>query len=263
MAVINSGSSPGTAGGSNTTIQYNNTGVLSGSSDLTFDFGVTPKLLTLNGNANVGNLSASGIVSSTRFISNIANGTPPIEVTSVTRVANLNVSYANVSDYGVVTTATTGTFYPVFVSGNTTGNYQIRSNANISFNSATSLLTVANLTVSGNTTIANLKDAGGNTVTRFDNDSTMAANSASYLPTQQATVSYVTSSLSTLVPTGSVLFFATNSAPAGYLVANGASYLRATYSNLSTLLGNTYGGNVTHFNVPTVTLGTLLPIIKT
>jgi hypothetical protein len=144
----------GVASGANTQVQYNSGGLLAGDSDFAYNFGVSPKVLTLNANANVGNLNATGIVTGTRLVSNVANGTTPIQVTSVTRVPNLNVSYSNVSDYGNVVAQSSGTFYPVFVSGNTSGNYQLGSNANISFNAATGLFTVPALTVAANATIS-------------------------------------------------------------------------------------------------------------
>ena len=154
------GGSGGTlaASGTNTTIQFNNGGVLAGSSDFTYNSVAT--LLTVNGNANVGNLISSGLVTGTRLFSNIATGTAPIQVTSTTRVANLNVTHANVSDYGAVTTQTTGTFYPIFVSANTSANYALASNANISFNAATGLLTTSVLAVTGNANVGNLGTAG-------------------------------------------------------------------------------------------------------
>ena len=126
------------AGGSNTTVQFNNNNILDGDSDFTWDYNTN--LVTINGNANVGNLNASGIVTSSRLTSNIATGTSPIAVTSTTRVANLNVNYANVADFGAVTLQTTGTFYPVFVSGSATANYAHAANANLSFNAATGAL---------------------------------------------------------------------------------------------------------------------------
>jgi len=105
-----------------------------------------PGTANVVGNANVGNLGtaqvlASANVTSPQFISNIATATgAPFSVQSTNRVANLNVSYANVSDYGVVTTQSTGTFYPVFVNGSTTGNYALGSNTLISANLANGAL---------------------------------------------------------------------------------------------------------------------------
>lgn len=143
--VAGSGGGGGAAQGANTSIQYNNSGAFDGSADLTWDFGAG-KVFTVNGNANIGNLNATGVGSATRFISNIATGTTPIQVVSTTRVANLNVSHANVADFEAVTSQTTGTFYPVFVSGNTSANYALGSNANISVNAATGALSAILLT---------------------------------------------------------------------------------------------------------------------
>jgi len=170
------GSGSVAAGGSNTTIQFNNNNLLDGDADFTWNY--TTNLLTVNGNANVANLNATGIVTATRLFSNVATGTTPIVVTSTTRVANLNVNYANVSDFEVVTTQTTGTFYPVFVNGNTTANYALGSNANISFNAATGNLSAtllnsnSNITATGNITGGNIIGiiaAGANTITTTGN----------------------------------------------------------------------------------------------
>jgi hypothetical protein len=151
------------AGGSDTTIQYNELGSLQGSGAFTYDYGSS--ILTLVGNANVSNLNATGVTTASRFLSNIATSTPPLEVISTTRVANLNVSYSNVTDFSVVTNQTTGTFYPVFVSGNTTANYALASNANISVNAATGNLSVTLLSVTSNANIGNLGVSGLVTVT--------------------------------------------------------------------------------------------------
>jgi hypothetical protein len=85
-------------------------------------------------------LNVNAAVNANSFTSNIATGTAPLTVTSTTRVANLSVAYANVSDYGVVTTQNTGVYYPVFVSGNSTANYAHASNAVFSANLANGAL---------------------------------------------------------------------------------------------------------------------------
>jgi hypothetical protein len=151
------------AGGSNTTVQYNANGSLDGSAAFTFNSG--SGLLTLTGNANVGNLNATGVATASRFLSNVATGTPPLEVVSTTRVANLSVSYSNVTDFSVVTNQTTGTFYPVFVSSSATGNRALAANANISFNAATGNLSVTLLNVTSNANTGNLGVSGLVTVT--------------------------------------------------------------------------------------------------
>lgn len=142
------------AGGAQYSVQYNNTNLLDGDANFTYNFNT--KLLTLSGgNANVGNLNATGIVTATQIFSNIANGTPPLQVVSTDRVSNLNVAYSNVADFSVVTAQTTGTFYPTFVSTSTTGNKALGVNNAFSFNALTgnlntTLLHTTGLTVNGN-----------------------------------------------------------------------------------------------------------------
>ena len=147
------------AGGSTNSVQYNNSNLLEGDSNFTWDF--TSQILSVNGNANVGNLNSNGVVTSTRFISNVATGVaPPLAVSSTDRVANLNVSYANVSDFGVVTTQTTGIYYPVFVNSSSTGNRALGANANIAFNAATGNLSVTLLNVTANANAGNIGASG-------------------------------------------------------------------------------------------------------
>lgn len=51
-------------------------------------------------------------------------------------------------------------------------------------------------------------------------------------------------------PIGTVLSFAGQTAPNGYLLCNGASYKVADYPDLYAVIGNTYGGDTENFNVP-------------
>lgn len=53
-----------------------------------------------------------------------------------------------------------------------------------------------------------------------------------------------------LVPSGTVLPFAGAAAPSGYLLANGQSVSTTTYAALFTVIGYTYGGSGSNFNVP-------------
>lgn len=56
---------------------------------------------------------------------------------------------------------------------------------------------------------------------------------------------------SAFTPTGAVVAFAGASAPAGWLLCNGATLLKADYPDLATVLGTTYGlGDSTHFVLP-------------
>ena len=51
-------------------------------------------------------------------------------------------------------------------------------------------------------------------------------------------------------PLGTVLSFAGQTAPHGYLLCDGASYKVADYPDLYAVIGNIYGGDSTNFNVP-------------
>lgn len=51
-------------------------------------------------------------------------------------------------------------------------------------------------------------------------------------------------------PIGTVLSFAGQTAPHGYLLCDGASYKVADYPHLYAVIGNTYGGDTENFNVP-------------
>ena len=158
LSVVSGGTTSLAAAGTDTQIQYNDTNLLRGNADFTYNN--STKLLSLNGNANVGNLNSSGVVTASQLISNVLTNTAPLTVSSTTRVANLNVSYSNVSDFGVVTSQTTGTFYPVFVNSSATGNRALGTNANISINVATGNLSVPLLSVGSNATVGNLGASG-------------------------------------------------------------------------------------------------------
>jgi len=112
-------------------------------------------IVTITGGSSNG-ANVSGYVSATgQLISTVATGTAPLQVTSTTRVANLNVNYANVSDFEAVTIATTGTYYPTFINGITTGNYAAFANASLSFNAATGALTASSFVGSATGPLAN------------------------------------------------------------------------------------------------------------
>lgn len=51
-------------------------------------------------------------------------------------------------------------------------------------------------------------------------------------------------------PIGVIQAFSGQTAPYGYLLCNGASYKVADYPDLYAVIGNTYGGDSTNFNVP-------------
>lgn len=136
--------------GSNTQIQFNDSGTSNGSTNLTFNKStntLTTSVLSVTGNASAANVLASTAMTAPRFISNVAVGTAPFTVTSTTQVANLNSATA-----GTVITAaqpnitSTGTLTSLTVSGNLTvqGNVAF-SGANVSLGSN------ANVKISGGT----------------------------------------------------------------------------------------------------------------
>lgn len=159
VSSLNAGINFSSAAGANTMVQYNDTGSLQGSASFTYND--TTKLLNVVGNANVSNLNTSGVVAASRFISNVANGTTPIQVVSTTRVPNLNVSYANVSDYGVVAAQNSGIYYPVIIDGTSSANYALASNANFKFDLTNSLFTTDTLLVNGNANVGNIGSTEG------------------------------------------------------------------------------------------------------
>ena len=174
--VLSSISGSGTSGaaGAQGSIQYNNSGLSAGDATFIWDSANTTLRVTgANGNVVANNISSNNIITATRFISNVATGVaPPLVVTSSSRVANLNVSYANVSDFGVVTSQSSGTYFPVFVSSSSTGNRALGVNSNISFNAATGNLSVSLLNVSGNANISNLGVSGTTITTAISTGST-------------------------------------------------------------------------------------------
>jgi len=109
--------------------------------------------LSVSGNANIGNIGTSQLLASAnitapQLISNVATGTSPLVVTSTTVVPNLYVARANVADYDVVTTQTTGTYYLSLLSA-ITGNIATSANsvyvANVANGSITATTFVGSL----------------------------------------------------------------------------------------------------------------------
>ena len=95
-------------------------------------------------------------------------------------------------------------------------------------------------------TPTNLNALGVPTVTLADNEVT-TAKIADGAVTQAKLNSSVT-----LVPTGAIMPFAMNSAPSGWLAADGTAVSRTTYAALFAAIGTTYGAGTggTTFNLP-------------
>jgi hypothetical protein len=95
--------------------------------------------LAVTGNANVGNLNAVTAVTASTLTSNVPIGTAPLTVTSTTRVNNLNVAQAGVTDT-ISVAAGTGNNFIVFASAATGNVNELTSTgltANLSNNSIT------------------------------------------------------------------------------------------------------------------------------
>ena len=85
--------------------------------------------------------------------------------------------------------------------------------------------TISGVTLSGtigSTTIATTQTAGDNS-------------------TKVATTAYVNSAVTVGMPPGAVMTFAMNTAPTGWLAANGATVSRTTYASLFSAIGTTFG----------------------
>jgi hypothetical protein len=111
-------------------------------------------------------LDVTGNATANILISDVATGTAPLTVTSTTRVANLNVAYANVADFINTALVTTGTFYPVLANA-TSGNVAESANANLSFNAANGALSATTFVgnLSGAATTAGSATTAGTVTT--------------------------------------------------------------------------------------------------
>lgn len=117
-----------------------------------------------------------------------------------------------------------------------------------------------------NNALENLETTLNSTITNLTSTTTLKANkngsSAENFNVAQATESYhavnlkqLNDSLIPLSPTGTIIWFAGNSAPTGYLLCNGSNVSRTTYANLFKVIGIKYGaGNsTTTFTLPKLT----------
>lgn len=144
-----SGSGNVTPGGANTQLQFNKNGVFAGSSNLTFND--STNYLFVGGNAN-----ANGIITARAFVSNVANGSPPIQVISTTPVANLGVQTAGtVRDNAQPNITSVGNLNSLSVLGNlSTSNLQVTGTFSTGNITATGTIGTGNLSVTGNATFA-------------------------------------------------------------------------------------------------------------
>ena len=112
--------------------------------------------------------------------------------------------------------------------------------------------TLGILTVTGNSTLGNVKISSGivtassGIVTYYGDGSNLEVDGSS-----------LSESISSAVPAGSVFYFASSSAPTGYVKANGAELSKTAYATLFSSIGTTYGetngsggAGTSHFRVP-------------
>ncbi len=258
-STIGSGSGAGVVGGTTNSVQYNDGSGFNGSASFTWDNGNS--LLTVSGNANVGNLNATGTVTASRLVSNIANGTAPLTVTSTTKVANLNVDMVDGYD-----TSTIGTIANTIVVRD--------ANASIAANTVTT-----NRIINGTSNI--VITASGNVSTTVASTETIRATSSGaevfgnllasnvYANTGTVGASLLTGTLTTaaqpnITSVGTLTSLAvTGNITSGNVYANtgtvGASLLTGTLTtaaqpnitSVGTLTSLAVTGNITSANVTT------------
>lgn len=80
---------------------------------------------------------------------------------------------------------------------------------------------------------------------------TLSGNATDYVGGDNASHNLVAALAGLLVPSGAMFPFGGSSAPTGFLLCDGTSYLRTTYPTLFTAIGTAFGSvDGTHFNVP-------------
>ena len=131
--------------------------------------------------------------------------------------------------------------------------------------------TVETTTVNANSVkFSSITDSNLASISRFDNDSTLSANSDSRLATQKAIKKYIDDAVTAEIqnrlsgdqalqtqinnyqplPAGTILYTPTSSVPTGFLPLNGQAISKTTYAALYAILGGYYGETLTTFNLP-------------
>jgi hypothetical protein len=194
-------------------------------------------LLSVTSNANVGNLGtgrviATGNISGTQLISNIATGTAPLVVTSTTQVANLNATTA-----GTVITAaqpnitSVGTLTSLAVAGNiSAANFIGTGVGSPTIDSATTLSISATSGVSINNLIS-LSTGSNTTPGSITGNWTLTTGSQ-----LQATIAATANAVAGANVSGAVAFATTANSVAGANVSGAVAF--ATTAN------SVAGGNV-------------------
>lgn len=110
-------------------------------------------------------------------------------------------------------------------------------------------ITLPSLPASG-VNIASINSSGAMGTIAVDNSTMTAAGNILAVKSGGVTPTQIVAGFG-LVPTGVILGFGGAAAPTGYLLCDGASYLRGDYPDLFSAIGTAYGtADATHFNVP-------------
>ena len=138
-------------------------------------------VISVNGNTALtitdSNIITPANISASRFVSNVATGTAPLTVSSTTKVTNLYVDRAGISDTSTVTTTSiisgNGNGFIPFVLSSTTGNLSLLSNINLKYNPGTSTLHVPTLNSTTNISATNITSNNANVTTLGTVDTTI------------------------------------------------------------------------------------------
>ncbi len=249
-SIIATGGGTGAASGSTTSVQYNSSGIFTGDAYFTWDF--TNKILSVVGISNVsGNLNVGGNIDVTgRIISDVVTGTAPLQVSSTTRVANLNVATSGVAN------TVNDSAQPNITSVGTLVSLAVTGNANVG-NLGTSGLILA----TGNITGGNLHGTKVTASTLVSNVATGTAPFTVSSTTQVANLNAATAGLATYATTANSV--------AGANVSGAVAYATTANSvagaNVSgTVSSATTAGTVTTAAQPNITsTGTLTSVTVT
>lgn len=154
--------------------------------------------------------------------------------------ANLSGTSTNASNIAITdTTSTAGTYLVTFV-GASSGNNVLRTDStNLTYTPSTDTLTCTNI---GATTVtANLTGTASNAI-----NATTQSNGTN--DTTIATTSFVQNA----IPVGCIQMYIATTAPnSNWMVCDGSSLSRSTYSALFAIIGTTYGSaDANSFNIP-------------
>jgi hypothetical protein len=139
----------GNPGGSNTQIQFNDSGTFGANSSLTFNN--TSKLLRVGGN-----ILSTNTIQANVLVSNVATGTAPLIVTSTTKVENLSVETANNATF-----ANTATNANIAITVSNAAQPNITSVGNLtSLNVAGNIVVTGRGNITGNLNVGNLDTNG-------------------------------------------------------------------------------------------------------